>query len=81
LQAAATVYRADVVDRDRAGLAEGTRRARVRIRIRTLSVPGDGELWWGPLALGCIAGDRNAGAGAGGRIGLSGKIADENGIP
>jgi hypothetical protein len=73
LQAAATVYRADVVDRD------GARG--VRIRIRTLSVPGDGELWWGPLALGCIAGDRNAGAGAGGRIGLSGKIADENGIP
>src|SRR5262249_35020343 len=28
-----------------------------------LSVPGDGELCWGALTLGCIRGDRNAGAG------------------
>src|SRR5262245_1264503 len=28
-----------------------------------LSVPGDGELCWGALALGCIRGDRSAGAG------------------
>jgi hypothetical protein len=59
----------------RIGLAAGGR------RIRTLSVPGDGELWWGPLALGRIAGDRNAGAARAGGSDLSGKIADENGIP
>src|SRR5215813_13572880 len=28
-----------------------------------LSVPGDGELCWGALTLGCIRGDRSAGAG------------------
>lgn len=67
LQAAATVYRADVVDRDRAGLAEAGARG---FALDSPLEEGGFEL---ALALGCIARDRNAGAGAGGRIGFVGQ--------
>jgi len=69
LQAAATVYRADVVDRDRAGLAEAGHGAR-GFALDSPLEQGGFEL---ALALGCIAGDGNAGAGAGGRIGFVGQ--------
>ena len=69
LQAAATVYRADVVDRDRAGLAEAGHGAR-GFALDSPLEEGGFEL---ALALGCIAGDGNAGAGAGARIGFVGQ--------
>ena len=81
MPAAATVYRADVVDRDRAGLAEVRHGACGFALDSPLEEGGfelsrslaTVELWWGPLALGCIAGDRDAGADAGGRIGFVGQ--------
>ena len=63
------VYRADVVDRDRAGLAEAGHGAR-GFALDSPLEEGGFEL---ALALGCIAGDGNAGAGAGGRIGFVGQ--------
>jgi len=70
LQAAATVYRGGRGgSRDRAGLAEAGRGAR-GFALDSPLEEGGFEL---ALALGCIAGDGNAGAGAGGRIGFVGQ--------
>ena len=57
------------MDRDRAGLAEAGHGAR-GFALDSPLEEGGFEL---ALALGCIAGDGNAGAGAGGRIGFVGQ--------
>lgn len=89
MQAAATVYRADMVDRDRAGLAEvrhGARGFALDSPLeeggfelsRSLATVSSGGALWRSVASREIGTPERALAGG---SDLSGKIADENGIP
>ena len=75
------MYRADVVDRDRAGLAEvhGARGFALGFELsRSLATVSSGGALWRSVASREIGTPERARAGG---SDLSGKIADENGIP